>query len=218
MAFRILLCLATFLLTSVIAQVKAPQAPPAPVATPSPATPEPIPLTQIAVRGEELARTLRDISRKLPPDPQLTALDEQLRDREELIQSSLWSSTEALEGHATLMDLREQSREWRTFTVTESRDRDTLSDWGAACEQSLAGLNKARAEWDATLKAATSLPEYATVLPRIRSALRDIDRVQTEAEHHVRLVLDLQSRLSKQALTVTDVLERLAVARQHIRA
>ena len=124
--------------------MKAPQAAPTPVAAPAPARPEPIPLTQIAVRGEELARTLRDISRKLPPDAELSAFDEQLRDRDELIQRSLSSSTEALEGDATLMDLREQTREWRAYTVTEAKDRDTLRDWGAACEQSLAAIDKAR--------------------------------------------------------------------------
>src|SRR3954454_10951185 len=109
MTLRFLLCLGTFLLTSVTAQVKAPQAAPPTAATPpAPARPEPIPLTQIAVRGEELARTLREITRKLPPDAQISAVDEQLRDREQLIQSSLWSSTEPLVGHATLMDIREQ--------------------------------------------------------------------------------------------------------------
>src|SRR4051794_30380333 len=79
--FRALLCLATVLLPSVDAQINTPAAVPAPAAattapaagTTAPASPQPIPLAQIAVRHEELARTLRDISRRLPGNQDLSA-------------------------------------------------------------------------------------------------------------------------------------------------
>src|SRR4051812_38543468 len=186
--FRALLCLATVLLPSVDAQIKTPAAVPAPAAvTTAPASPQPIPLTQIAVRHEELARTLRDISRRLPGNQDLSAFDEQLGNQEELIRNSLISSAEAMAGHATIMELREQIREWRSYTVTEAQDRKTLTGWGDTCEQSLSVLNDVNAVWEATLNSAKDLPEYEPVVPRIRSALKDIETVKREAEQHVRL-------------------------------
>src|SRR3954451_24761078 len=89
---RVLLCLLPFLIPIVTAQVKTPPPAPAPVEAAKPSAPEPIPLVQIAVRGEELARTLREISRRLPPEEPLLAFDELLKYREGLIQDSLSSS------------------------------------------------------------------------------------------------------------------------------
>src|SRR4051794_17348098 len=135
MTSRMFLFWAAIVLPSISAQVKPPPAPASP-------TPDPIPLTQIAIRGEELARTLRDISRRLPPDSDVSAFDEQLRNREEWIHGSLEYSAEAVAGRASLIEIREQLRQWREYSSAEVRDRGILTNWGAACEQSLTLLEK----------------------------------------------------------------------------
>src|SRR4051794_16739142 len=174
---NIFLCVAAVLLTSVYAQTSAPPAKPAPTAAVS-TEPEPISLTQIAVRVEDLAATLREISRTLPSDTDLSTFDEELRDQEEFVRDSLMSSAEAMAGHGTLLEIREEIREWRTYSARESRDRRTLTEWGASCEHNLKIISNTRAVWEATLVSARDQPQYKTVLPQINSALKDIRAVQ----------------------------------------
>jgi len=57
-----------------------------PVASPGGA--EPLPLTQIAARDEELHKLLRDISRDLPSPSQLEEFGQELAEREEAVRAS----------------------------------------------------------------------------------------------------------------------------------
>src|SRR5262249_41692869 len=98
-------------------QVAAPASP-----SPSPA-PEPLPLTQIAARGEELSRALRDIVRDLPPASELADFDAQLREQEESAQTTLEESAATLERSATIMEIREQSRRLRAYSLPEAQQR-----------------------------------------------------------------------------------------------
>src|SRR4051794_25838913 len=65
-----------------------------PVAPPRAA--EPLPLTQIASREEELHKLLRDISRDLPLPSQLEEFGQQLTEQQEAVRSSLEQSAELL--------------------------------------------------------------------------------------------------------------------------
>ena len=51
-----------------------------------------------------------------------------------------------------------------------------------------------------------------------RSALADIQVVKTETEQRLRIILDLQARVSKQALAIADVIEKLNTSRQRLQA
>ena len=50
--------------------------------------PGPLPLTQVAARGEELSRTLREISQKMPSGANLDAFDQELSRQEKEIRAS----------------------------------------------------------------------------------------------------------------------------------
>ena len=156
---NIFLCVAAVLLTSLYAQTSAPPVKPAPAPAPS-TEPEPISLTQIAVRVEVLSATLRDISRTLPSDTALSNFEEELRNQEELVRDSLRNSGEAMAGHGTLLEIREEIREWRTYSARESRDRKTLTEWGATCERDLKVISNTRAVWEATLDSARDQPQF----------------------------------------------------------
>src|SRR3954452_9356779 len=96
-----------------------------------PATPpgaaEPLPLTQIASREEELHKLLRDISRDLPLPSQLEEFGQQLTEREEAVGASLEESAELLAANATIMEVRERTREWRVYGAPEARQRQVLA-------------------------------------------------------------------------------------------
>ena len=79
---KILFGVLAVLLTPVRAQEKAP-------AGVAPAAPQPISLTQVAERSEELTRTLREISRRLPEDSDLAAFENNLREQDNLVRGRL---------------------------------------------------------------------------------------------------------------------------------
>jgi hypothetical protein len=75
---------------------------------------------------------------------------------------------------ATLFEIREQLRDWRNFGSGEERQRKTLSDWGRACEKSLAVLESYRLVWEITLKAVRTLPQFTSMVAPVRSSLTEI--------------------------------------------
>jgi small-conductance mechanosensitive channel len=220
------LSLAAVFLPSLTAQLKPPAVPSpqasrsaaTPASTLPPPAPDPIPLTQIALRSEELSRTLREISRRLPPDGELSSFEEQFREQEESVRSRLKQSSNTLAGGATIMELREEIRQWRAYSTPEERQRKTLSAWGTACEQGLAQLDREQAIWEATLKATAHQAEFKSVSGRIRPALADIRTARREASERLRKVLDLQARISKQAVAIAGIMDKLSAARQRYRA
>src|SRR5436309_16033420 len=90
------------------------QAAPAP-----PPAPEAVPLTQIAVRDEELRTILRDISQHSPLASELDEFDQQLKSREDVVRTSLAESEELLAGSATITEIREHARQWRASGAPE---------------------------------------------------------------------------------------------------
>jgi len=83
--FKAVICLASILIPVIHAQQAA--APSPPPSSPPPSS-EPIPLTQIALRGEELTRTLREVTRALPTPSELAEFDENLREQENYVRAS----------------------------------------------------------------------------------------------------------------------------------
>src|SRR4051794_10964914 len=91
---------------------------------------EAVPLTQIAVRDEELRTILRDISQRLPLTSELENFEQQLESREDVVRANLIESDELLAGSATIMEIREHARQWRASVSPEARQRKTLARWG----------------------------------------------------------------------------------------
>jgi len=198
---RILLIALAGILTELAAQQ------PAPASSPGP---EPVPLTQIALRGDELSRVLRDLAGQVPAASEIAAFENQLAEQEDAVRTLLEESEGLLARSATVMEIRERSREWRAYSQPEARQRKTLAAWGAACEQSLAALKKHQAIWQATLNSTKDVPEVESVRARVRQSLRDIETVNAAAEEHLRTVVKLQDRVSKRSAAIAAMLDRLA--------
>jgi small-conductance mechanosensitive channel len=181
-------------------------APPTPVA---PAPPESIPISQVAPRAEELMSSLREMSHSSPTDSDLAAFAETLQQEEDAITTALNEASASLDGNSTVLQLREQSRQWRAFTLPEARQRKTLAEWGAACEASIEVLKREEAVWKATLENSRSAQEMKPVLARINEALTEIRRVRNQLDDRLHAVVKLQGRVSKRAVTVADTLDKL---------
>jgi potassium efflux system protein len=181
---------------------------------PPPPAAEPVSLTQIAARDEELRKVLRDISNRLPMPSELEDFEQQLAQREEVVRASLKESSDLLAGNTTIMEIRERSREWRAYGSPEARLRKTLATWGGVCEESIAALKKNEAVWSATLASTRSFEELEAVRTRVRRSLTDIEALETVAEERLRIIVELQGRVSKQATAIAEMVEKLAEATQ----
>ncbi len=200
----------TFVLAILAPRLLALQASP----PPSPPPAEPVPLTQIASRDEELRKLLRDISHQLPLPSELEDFEQQLAEREEAVRESLAESADLLAGSATIMEVREQAREWRAYGSPEARLRKTLAAWGSACEESIAVLKKHETVWRATLTSTRWVDELEAVHARVRRSVSDIEALKTAAEERLRTIVELQGRVSKQATAIAEMIERLGDATQ----
>ena len=162
---------------------------------------------------------MRDISRQaLPEDSDLAAFENNLREQDNLVRGRLADSENAVAIGATLLDIRGLLRDWRTYSAAESEQRKTLSKWGKTCEQNLTLLNNEQQVWETTLRTITRVPELSSLVVRVRSTITDIQAVHGAAEQRLRTVLDLQARMSKQALIVADMVEKLEAVRQGFQA
>src|SRR4051794_35916303 len=179
-----------------------------------PGAAEPLPLTQIASREEDLHKLLRDISRELPLPSQLEEFGQQLTEREKAVRASLQQTAELLAANATIMEIREQAREWRVYGAPEARQRQILAGWGASCEKSIALLKEHEAVWRATLASTQSLEELAAVRMRVRRSVQDIETLKATAEERLRTIVELQGSVSKQASAIADMVEKLRDATQ----
>src|SRR5262249_28076419 len=139
----------------------------------------------------------------------LAAFSEVLQQEEEAITTAQNEASASLNGNATVLQLREQSRQWRAFTLPEARQRKTLAAWGATCEESIGVLKLEEGVWKATLQNAMSAPDMKPVLARIHEVLAEIKRVRDQLDDRLHEVVDLQGRVSKRAVTVADTLDKL---------
>jgi small-conductance mechanosensitive channel len=178
---------------------------------PSP-PPEPVPLTQIAAKGDDLGRVLRDIERQLPLASELADFDAKLGEQEKEVQRTLEESTELLAGSATIMEIQEQVRQYRAYGLPEAQLRKTLASWGAVCEQNIRILKNHEAVWQATLKSTPTLDELQSVRARVRQFVDEIGAVETVAVERLRTVVELQGRVSRQASSIAEMLEKLSDA------
>src|SRR3954447_1528028 len=179
-----------------------------------PGAAEPLPLTQIASREEELHKLLRDISRDLPLPSQLEEFGTQLTEREKAVTANLEESAELLAANATIMEIREQAREWRADGAPGARQRKVLAGWGASCEKGVALLIEQEVVWQATLASTKSLEELAAVRLRVRQSVEDIETLKAAAEERLRTIVELQGSVSKQASAIADMMEKLRDATQ----
>ena len=198
-----LLVLTTLACRTLWAQAAAPATP---AAEP---LPESVPLTQIALRSQELNRILRDIARQLPSPTDLSAFSEQLAEQEAMVKANLRETTHALSAGPTILEIRELARRWRAYSSPESRQRKTLDTWGAVCERNIATLKHHESVWRATLAGSAALEGLDSLRVRVRQAVNDVLAAHNSAEERLRTVVDLQSRVSKLASEVFEMSEKL---------
>src|SRR5262249_2566520 len=78
-------------------------------------------------------------------------------------------------------------------------------------------LKEQKAIWQATIDGTKDLREMEFLSARVRQSMHDIQTVANVAEERLRIVVELQSRVSKLGLTVSETLEKLPEAKQQVR-
>ncbi|MGH7790417.1 MAG: mechanosensitive ion channel domain-containing protein, partial [Candidatus Binatia bacterium] len=182
----------------------------APTATVAP----PVPLPEVARRGDETAVYLRQVEERLKPGDTIGAIETELpglTDRLTLLQAR---TTRVLEAAPSLRIVAEISAQWRAL-------QDLLTDWDATLtersvvlEKEMAGLAELREVWKATRDLAQAQGAPPAVFERIKATSHLIAEVRKGIETHRQALLVLQERVVQEAARCRDTLDQLGAYRQ----
>ena len=187
-------------------------APPAAV-TPAPTASLSIPLPDVAARSEDLNRLLREVAEQLPASEQLEASKALLDEREEDLQSKLKEVDALLAGAPSSLEVREEENYWRATQKDTATTRQQLLDWANAAQSAIQKLQAQQPSWNATLEENQSTPGLGPTLEVIQQSVSAIERLLTQAQAQLRLIVNLQVRGAAQDQLALDVLDRLSKAR-----
>lgn len=193
---------------------------PAPAASPTPAPAVPlsqaIPLPDVAARSEELKRMLRDTLDQLPTTEQLDAVKGTLEERDEELQSKLEGVNSMLVTTPSTLEIREEENYWKVKQKETAATRQQLLDWANTAQSAIQQLQSQGPQWQATLEENKSTPDLGPTLESIQHAVDDLQRLKTQAQNELRLVVNMQVRAANQDQLALDVLHRLEKARANL--
>lgn len=197
-----------------------PPAPPEQQASPpqtSPPAKPSIPLPQIADQAEDLERQLREISKHLNSPPELMDLEEDVEAHARQFRDRARQTEELLAGIPNLMRLQDEERYWRVFAERHSTQRRLLTDRAADIEGKMRWLEDQQEKWQAVWNEVQPQAGLEVVAQRVRTALDEIEKLRTQAQQQLSLVLTSQNRISEQNRDVSDVRRKLSEAYERLR-
>ena len=188
-----------------------------PVATaPAGAPPAAIPLPEVATRGEELMRLLRDINSQLPPRDQLDAVKAALQERDTALQAKQKEVETLLAGSPSALEVREQETYWGAFANEGAATRRQLLDWANIEQDAVQQLQILEPQWILTLEDNQHTHDLGPTLDVIRDAVKNIQTTKAQAQDLLREVVNLQVSAANQHQLALDMLVRLAQARKQM--
>lgn len=204
-----------------INKILTPQATSSPAAQASPApSPTPIravPLPQIAEQAEELERQIRKASKNLipVPDRQVEALEAEARADD--ISRRASQLEDLLSETPNRMQLQQEDRYWRALEEEYARKRKLLTVRAADIEEMMQWLDKEQARWEATAEQVRKASGLEVVAGRIEQELEAIQKLRSEAQDRLNLILTLQNHISEQDRELSAVLRKLDEAQERLR-
>ena len=175
---------------------------------------QPIPVSEIARHSNEASLKLTDIGELIKPDPEVLKIDslfirlveEINRDKEELEQKDL--------KQIPLRRLNELQNEWLGHKLKVDQWQEILESHIKLFESQAQVLNKLDTLWDLTRDNAEREGYPKAVKEQIQSLMIEINGVAKELDKQQSIILTLQSKISQQAIIVTDISNRLGSAIQ----
>jgi small-conductance mechanosensitive channel len=178
------------------------------------ATPQVIPLPEVAAQSEQLAQTLSDLSSKLPGDDQLKALNDAINEQALTLDAKRKEAGALLADAPTSMELREQENYWRSFQVFSAEWRKQLLDWANSAQSAVDQLNELEPKWAATLAAYHKTRELEPVEQLVSTNLDSLRKLRDRATADLKFEVKMQIALGAQDQAADEVLARLGVAQQ----
>ena len=191
----------------------APAAPASPAAPAQPSS-SAIALPDVATSSEDLKRSLRGISEKLPTAEQLAAIQSQLNERSTQLAMQQRETDSLLATTPSTLELREQETYWRTKQKETATTRHELHDWANAAQSAVQQISAQQPQWNATLEENESTPGLGPVLDVIRDSVNRLQQLMEQAQQQLRVVVNLQVEAANQDQIALDVLDELERARE----
>ena len=197
-----------------------PAAPATPATTPAPpaqAAPssQPILLPDVAARAEELKRMLRLAADQLPTAEQISAANTGIEEADQQLQLRQRETEALLAGTPTTLELREQENYWQTKQLEIGATRRELRDWANAAQSAMVQFQTQLPQWTATLEENKDTPDLGPTLDVIKQAVASLQKLSTQAQDQLRVIVNLQVREADQDQLALDLLDRLGKAREY---
>jgi len=178
---------------------------------------QPIPLTQIAERAEQLDRLLKDLNNQLIPKPELVESERKAEAQAAETRRRALQTRDLLAGDPTSLDWEDEQRYWRTRSLEYVAERGLLTMRAGKLGTRIQTLEDQQREWAATLVQFHKTPGIETIVERVKQQLDKIDAARSDAREQLNLVLSMQIQASQQDQQIQDILLRVRQARERAR-
>ncbi|MGB6032792.1 MAG: hypothetical protein WBH55_08145, partial [Bacteroidota bacterium] len=190
------------------------QAEPAKPETPAPAA---VPVAEVSIRAQEVARQLGSFAKLAEPDPDLTKIREEL--------SAFKDSLEARKqrpGFQKLEELGERrledlATEWKRYTESVKKRETSLLAKSEELEEQSRRLDEIGAIWLATRDTARAQRAPRAVTRQIGSTLEEIGGTKAMLEKRFREILALQELVAAELRVLKDDADRIDAQREERR-
>jgi small-conductance mechanosensitive channel len=190
------------------AQEPAPK--PAPAAAPAPAT---IPVTEVAVRVEELKPLLREIETRTALPDDVKAIQEGIAAEVEGIDERVTASLASLDDAPDLAWLADLETGWRQAERELVARDDALTRYLQGIEAELEGLATLSDLWKNTSDVLVQAGAPAPILARVKEARAEIRATRKRIEARRDAALETQNQVAQLKVQSGEVLARLAEER-----
>ncbi len=180
----------------------------------TPATPQVIPLPDVATQSEQLTQTLSDISESLPTQDDLQAANAAITDHGATLETKRNEADALLASTSSSIELREQENYWRTFQTFGTSWRKQLLGWANSSQSAINQLDKLEPQWSATLDAYKGEPELAQLVELIRENLATIRKIRAQAVSELQFLVKMQVAVGVQDQSAAAIVARIVAAQQ----
>lgn len=179
--------------------------------------PSAIPLPDVASRSQQLSQTLQSISNNLPDRAQLDNMNTAILQRDPVLQEKQAELDTVLKDTPSSLDIREQESYWKGQQTYSAEWRQQLLEWANNAQAAVQQLNLQEPQWAATRDAENNVPGLAPVVQVIDSNLNAIRSLRSQVQDQLRLMVNMQLKVSSQDQLAAELLSRLAKAKLQLK-